>query len=341
MKSSPRIAVLGAGAMGSRIGAHLFEARYAVVLYDSWKDHVAEIQRNGLRIVHEHSARTLRIKAANRPLPGEVYDYVLLLTKSGQTEEALAGFRDIIGPDTHVVSLQNGIAGIEILPRYIPKERILVGVTTYSSDLLGPGAVQIGGSGITYLSRLSGGSSPAVDTLEAIFNAAGFQTVVSEDAMQVIWEKLAFNASINPVTALTRLNAGEAGTHPLGIELMSSIVGEVAAVGHRLGINVRTDEVMNQLRRACEPEACSDHLPSMLQDVLKGRKTEIEALNGAVIRLADDFGMDIPYNRALYQMVKMLDEIKGLSLSYFRFKDSCTGETSKVEAPSSRRLPTE
>ncbi|AJY76133.1 ketopantoate reductase family protein [Paenibacillus beijingensis] len=308
MNVSVSIAVVGAGSMGGLFGARLAEAGCAVTLYDTWKEHVDQIQNYGLQVSNGTTDKTFRIPAFDSPQADKPYHYVIVFTKNQHTEDAINRFRPLFGPDTYVVSLQNGIGSIEILPKYFPRERIIVGVTTCSSDLLGPGAIKSGDVGTTYVAKLSDDNPDSAHSFAALLNEAGLPAAVSGDTLKIIWEKLAFNAAINPVCAITRMFAGEAENHPLGKQLTRFIIEEVTSVANQLGIGIDSEQIAEKLHQACLPEHSGHHLPSMLQHVLKKQSTEIEAINGAVIRLAEQLKIDVPHNRTVYQLIKMMEE---------------------------------
>lgn len=308
MDDSRSFAVVGAGAMGAMFGARLAAAGFDVTLFDPWEEHVAQIQANGLKVLGGSGETTVRLPAYVSACPDKAYDYAIIFTKNQHTEDAINRFKPVFGPKTYVVSLQNGIGGMEILPHYFARERIIVGVTTCSSDLEGPGRVRPGGGGTTYVAPLHAGSPEGAQGFASILRTCGLQTAVSEQTLGLVWEKLAFNAAINPLCALTRMSAGEAERHPYGKRLIRLIVEEVASVAHRAGIQLNSKQVLENLYQACRPEHSGHHLPSMLQHVLNGQSTEIEAINGAVIRLAEQLQVDVPYNRIVYQLVKMTEE---------------------------------
>ncbi|MEH7225732.1 2-dehydropantoate 2-reductase [Bacillus sp. JJ1566] len=299
--------IIGAGAMGCRFGAQLFEAGYDVSLYDVWREHIETIQNNGLKIKHGNEEKTIKINAYVEPQINRSYDILIVFTKAQYTDNALNKYSSLISPETYILTLQNGLGNQEFIAKYVGLDRIIVGTTTYSSDLLGPGTIEVGGAGETYITH-SKGTSQIVSQVEEAMNRASLSTCVSNNTMVAVWEKLAFNTAINSVTALTGLTTGAVGNHPLGIVLLTKIVEEVGMVASHLDIEIDVKKVVSTLQQVSAPDKAGNHYPSMAQDIAKKQKTEIEAINGAIIREAEKYQILVPYNHAVYSMIKMIED---------------------------------
>lgn len=312
MGRKPSFAILGSGAIGCRVGTHLFEAGYEVVLYDGWREHVGRIRQDGLTVRTAEGERRIPIPAFDEPQENMAADYAVVLCKLYDTESTLRRFGGAIGPETIVVTLQNGIGGMELLPRFAAKERIIYGVTTYSADLRGPGVVEIGGSGMTHLASAEAGPPPdRARLLAELWTRAGFRAEVSPEAIAMIWEKLAFNAAMNPVCAVARLSAGAAWSSPACRALARDVVAEIGRIAACERVAFDAERVLRRIDEACRDGASGRHLPSMLQDVLKRKRTEIDAINGAVVSLAERHGIDAPVNRTMVRLVKTIEESCG------------------------------
>lgn len=307
MEDKLKFAIIGAGAMGSRFGAQLYEAGYEVTLYDVWEEHIRSIQKNGLIVKQDDKERCIHITAFTEPQQNIEYDVLMIFTKSNYTKSALFKYSSLITPKTYIVSLQNGLGNKELISQYVGLDRAIVGTTTYSSDLFAPGIIEIGGTGETLITHFNGTSS-VVGEVEKALNNANIHTHVSPDAMRSIWEKLAFNAAINTTTAITKLTTGQVGNHPFGTEILKNIVEEVVVVAKYLDIEISVERVMNKLKKASLPDTAGNHYPSMYQDIIKKKRTEIEAINGAIIRESEKFQISVPYNRAVYGMIKMIED---------------------------------
>ncbi len=299
------IAVIGAGAMGCLFGGRLCQAGEQVVLVDVWREQVQKINRSGLTIEHGDHREVVPVSAC---LPGNlnrVPDLVLLFTKAFHTRDALEGIRSFLSDKACVLTLQNGIGHVELIEAFVPKERIVHGITTYPCDLLGPGLVRAKGEGVVKIGAVAAGRMGHARTIARIFERSGFQCDVSRDVQTSIWEKLAFNAAMNALAAVLRMPVGQIGDSAEGRQIASEVVAEVAEVAARKGIKMALHRVEDTLAMAFREHR--DHAPSMLQDILNARPTEIDFINGAVVREAKQVGLAVPVNRTLYRLVKTLE----------------------------------
>jgi 2-dehydropantoate 2-reductase len=234
-----------------------------------------------------------------------VPDLVLLFTKAFHTHAALEGIRSSLSDKTCVLTLQNGIGHVEMIEAFVPRERIVHGITTYPCDLLGPAVVRARGEGIIKIGAVAAGRMDHARTIARVFERSGFQCEVSRDVETAIWEKLAFNAAMNALAAVLRMRVGQIGDSAEGRKVAFEIVAEVAEVAARKGIKMALHRVEDTLDMAFREHR--DHAPSMLQDMLSAKPTEIDFINGAVVREARQAGLAVPVNRTLYRLVKILE----------------------------------
>ena len=234
-----KVAVLGAGAMGSLFGGWLAEGGSDVCLVDINQAHLDAVARDGLRLVTDHGDRRIRLRVGR---PGDDLgspDVVLIFTKTMHTRAALAGSRNLITGGATLVSMQNGLGNLEILSEFVPADRVIVGMTTYPADFHGPGDVGSHGAGKVRFMSADGKRHPLLQRLEAAFAAGGVDASADPRVMISIWEKVAFNAALNSICATTGRTVGEVGAGPEGRALVREVVGEVAAVAHAGGIERR------------------------------------------------------------------------------------------------------
>jgi len=301
-----KITIAGSGAMGCRFGGALFSAGHDVVLLDGWPEHVAAINSGGLRISDETGSRVIRVPAALFPA-ADPADLVIVFTKATATASVAASAAGAIGPSTLVLTLQNGLGNIEALRLYVPDARLLAGTTTLGTELLGPGHIRALGSGETVLGALGPEPSDYAERIVLTLSAAGLPTVVTDDALGVIWAKVAFNCVMNslcsiasiPVSALARYDGFDA--------LASSILREVAAVAAAEGVAVDIAAALRLMKAQFDPAASGGHLASMLQDLMNGRATEIAHLNGAIAARAAAHGFEAPLNALITQLIQLLE----------------------------------
>jgi 2-dehydropantoate 2-reductase len=298
--------VLGAGAMGCLFGARLAENGHRVTLVDVRLDQVEAINRSGLTVDENGARRVVKVPASLPDQLTDRADLVILFTKAFQSEAALAGAARAIGPSTWILTLQNGLGHVERIAKYVSADRIVVGTTTMPSDIVDVAHVQTRGSGMTKIMSVEGGVTERLRRLAAALAQAGLPCEVSERVWESIWEKLAFNAAMNSVTAVTGLTVGQVGRAEAGAVLADRIAEEVTSVARRQGIEANLSAVRREIAMAFREHG--EHKPSMLQDVLAKRPTEIEFINGAVAREAARLGMSVPATEMLYQLVRLLEQ---------------------------------
>jgi 2-dehydropantoate 2-reductase len=303
-----KIAVVGgAGAMGSILGGTLFEAGNDVTLVDVSKPAVDAINTNGLRIENKAGeTRTINIPATTDPATVGAVDLVIVFVKCYHTEAAVKSAAPLLGPDTAVLSLQNGWGNAPKIAEIVGAERILAGVTYHSGGVLGPGHVKQPGVGMTFIGELDGKMSERLARIAAAFSSAGLETTQSPSVINEIWKKLALNTCTLPSSALLSFTADQLVQHDGTMELMRAILTEVAAVAHAQDIDLDFDErweaITSLLARAVGGRS------SMLQDVENKRRTEIDVINGAIVAAGKRLGISTPTNDAMVYLVKSLEE---------------------------------
>jgi 2-dehydropantoate 2-reductase len=292
---------VGTGALGTLFAARLAGAGYAVTMLGTWEAGLDALQREGARLVdasgneHPLSVRVIRD-------PGECSDvsHVLVLVKAWQTERAAEQIQGLLATDGLAVTLQNGLGNREVLAQHLGEERVALGVTTTGATLLGPGLVRPGGEGIISLER-----HPALEPLAKALRAAHFDVHIVEEAQSLIWGKLVVNAAINPVTALLRVPNGALLERPSARALMNSLAREAAQVAAAENVPLPFPDPVAAAEEVARRTA--SNRSSMLQDVLRGARTEIDAICGAIVRAGDQHGIATPANRACWQLVRALE----------------------------------
>ncbi|KVD99877.1 2-dehydropantoate 2-reductase [Burkholderia sp. AU18528] len=309
-----KIAILGAGAMGSLFGGRLAESGEAVTLIDVNDAHLEAIRRDGLRIDDDRGERRIRTLHAMRPeaanadaaaAPDTPFDLLIVFTKSLHTRAALDGVRALLTPDTFVLTLQNGLGNVETVNAFVPIERILVGVTTWPADAAGPAHVRSHGAGAIRMMTADGAARPFAAAVADALSRAGLACTLDADVWAAIWEKVAFNAALNTVCAATGCTVDQLGHHHDGPRLALAIAAETAAVARAKGIAVDGARIARNVEHAIRDHR--GHRPSMLQDVLAGRRTEIDAISGKVVAAARETGVAVPHAETLLALVRLID----------------------------------
>jgi 2-dehydropantoate 2-reductase len=297
------VVILGAGAMGCLFGARLARGGHRVVLVDVRPDQIDAINTGGLTLEADDGTATVHPRACRPEEARDVARLVIVFTKAFHSAAALAAARAVLGPDTWVLSLQNGLGHVEVMRAHVDEPRIVVGTTTFPADLVGPGRVRTHGAGQIKIMSVAGGVSERLRELAAAFNACGLDTAIEPEVFVSIWEKLAFNCAMNALAAVTGLTVGGMGSAAEGRAIADRVVGEVIAVARRKGIPAELARVRDVVAMAFREHG--DHKPSMLQDLLAGRPTEIDFINGAVVREARALGMSVPTTETLGDLVRL------------------------------------
>ena len=305
-----KIAVLGAGAMGSIFGGHLAEAGEDVILLDIWREHVETINSRGLHITGVSGDRYIRVRATTDAEDVGKADLVILAVKAYNTKDAIARYSSIFTPDTILLTIQNGLIDIKMLEQLSGTSRVLVGVTGHGATMLGPGEVYHAGRGKTVVGDPRGGITEEVKHIVKILNKANLEAEASPDVQGVVWTKLMANVGINPVTALTRLRNGEIIENPGTRAIMEMAVREAYEVAKTLKIKLLVDDPVAYVIDIAKKTATNKS--SMLQDVERQRPTEIDVINGAVVRIGKQVGVSVTVNEILTNL------IKGLERSYLK-----------------------
>lgn len=297
-----RIAILGAGAMGSIYGADLAAAGLDTLMVDVNQALVDSLNGAGIVIRSDDRERRVRIPATTDPAGLAPADLVVVFVKSFATDAAMKLAAPLIGRDTLALSLQNGWGNGEMLAAHVPAERVLVGITYHSAGMSAPGIVDHTAAGKTVLGPWQGDDIASATRIGDAFNAAGIATEVTAAIDERIWRKLLLNLAANPVAALTGLRSNELVATPAIGDLMAAITRETVAVARAEGHAFDADEAIAYIRASLV--AAGTSTASMLQDVRAGRRTEIETITGAVLRAAERHRIDVPTNRAIYALIK-------------------------------------
>lgn len=301
-----KIAIVGAGAMGSMFGGLLAECGNDVTLIDINDAHIGAVQSNGLRLVTDDGDRHVGTLKIYRPEEArEQPELLVIFTKTLHTGAALQGVKHLMSPDVYVLSLQNGLGNVEKISEFASTERILVGVTTWPADMVAPGHVHSHGKGVVRLMAADGKFRSIVSVVSETLSAAGLQCSSDATVWAAIWEKVAFNAALNSICAVSGCTVDQLGLAPEGSRLAEQVVVEVLSVAQRLGIEV--DPAKCKANVAGAIAGHKGHKPSMLQDVQAGRRTEIEAINGAAVTTAERFNMKLPTTETLLSLVRLVE----------------------------------
>ena len=299
-----RIAIIGAGGVGGYFGARLATAGEDVT-FIARGAHLEAMRERGLRILSPLGDCTVRPVNAesDSALVGAV-DLVIVAVKLWSTEEAMQAAGPLLGPASALVSFQNGVEAVEIASRRCGRERVLGGVAHIAAVIEEPGVIRTTGTlARLAFGELDGRASARTEALLAACTKAGIDAAISPDIERAIWEKFIFIAGLSGMNSLTRMPAGAIRSDPVTRAMLRDVMAEVAAVARARGVAVAPDVADAQLRfiDTLAPEMTS----SMLGDLTRGRRLEVEWLSGAVVRLGAEAGVPTPLNRAIYAALKL------------------------------------
>ncbi len=317
-----KLAIVGAGATGGFLGARLAMAGLDVVLI-ARGPHLAAMRRDGLRLHDREGDRVVRPELTGDLTAVRGADYVFLTVKAHSLPELAPRLGPLLGPDTALVPAQNGLpwwyfdgAGGELegtrlesvdpgglIAASLPTQRVIGCVAYTASSVPEPGVVQHVEGNRFSLGEPDGSRSQRVLDLSAALQSAGLKAPVSDHIRREIWLKLLGNATLNPVSALTRATMAEMTSDPVARELLLALMREVDQVARAVGIEPEVS-VERRLEGSARVGA---HKTSMLQDVEAGRRLEVEPLIGSVVELGSKLGLELPHLRAVYACTRLLD----------------------------------
>lgn len=302
-----KICVLGAGALGCAIGAALSEGGSDVWLLNRSAAHVEAMNAAGLVVVGPGGERRVPVRAATQAATVGPVDLVIVLVKSFDTRAAISGAQALVGERTLVLSLQNGLGHEDVLAEVVGRERVLAGKTYVGGVLLAPGRIISGTVGKhTYIGELDGSLSPRVRAIAAEFERAGLVTTVSANIVGTMWDKLLVNVATGALSGITRLPYGELYAVPEVKAIALAAVAEAMAVARAAGVGLEFSTPEQAWQRAAEglpPEFKA----SMLQSLEKGSATEIEYINGAVVRWGERHRVPTPVNTTLVGCIRGIE----------------------------------
>jgi 2-dehydropantoate 2-reductase len=296
-----KITVVGAGAMGASYGGHLARAGHEVALLDTWQDHVDAINRNGLRVDGVLGDHRIRLPASSAPDGTVPADLAIVFVDANNTAKAAETLARLLAPDGFAITFQNGIGNVEKLQAALGCERVLGGSSMCSAASRAPGHVTLTHMGTTSVGETHGRDSPRVQAMLAALRGAGFEAEHEPNIMGLIWQKFVVNCAVNAIAATTGLRGGEIVRLPELDAFQDRVLDEIMAVTRAKQIRLPNPEIAAKIKANCHRKF---NKPSMLQHVEAGRGTEIEALNGALIREAKALEIPTPNNEALVALLK-------------------------------------
>lgn len=293
-----RVVILGTGAMACLFGAKLAASGQDVTMIGTWPEALQAINQGGVKVVDgKGGSQSYRVSIASEATVFSGTTYVLVLIKSWQNERGARQIKDFIKNDDLVITFQNGLGNVETLAQVLGRQKVIAGTTALGSTVIQPGTVKPFGEYCIDISQ-----HPRLSSLLKVFRNAGFTVHESEDMDSLLWGKLIVNAAINPVSTLLEVPNGFLLKNDYAHELVKDLVNETVLVSSALKIQLpypRPFEYVEDVIRQT-----SGNTSSMLQDWLRAAPTEIDAINGEIIRLGSYAGVPTPVNQTVYSLIK-------------------------------------
>jgi 2-dehydropantoate 2-reductase len=309
-----KIAIVGTGAMGSVYAALLGTAGHEIWAIDAWQAHVDAMCANGLRLEGASGDRTVRLQATTDAKEVGPCDLVIIATKVMHVAQAAEATKALLGKDTLVLSIQNGLGGPDAAARVLGRERVLVGVVGgFGASMKGPGHAHHNGWELVRLGEFAGPVSPRLENIAEVWRSGGFKVKCFDDIDQLVWEKLICNVCYSGTCAITERTLIEVIQDPDMWKVASGCAKEAFAVAKARGVKLEIADCVEYVRAfgVKMPHA----RPSMLLDQMAGRASEIDAINGAIAPAAEAVGGTAPYNEVISGLVRGKERRMGLRKS--------------------------
>ncbi len=302
-----KVAVLGAGAMGCLFGGLLAEKGLNVTLIDVWKEHVDEINKNGLKMDGHGGDRFIKVPATSDPSTIGKVDAVIVMCKATVLEPALKSIKNIISDKTVFMSFQNGIGHEAIIKSIVGDEKVIGGTTTQASNILGPGHIMNHAALPSWIGEYDGGITDRINEIADTFTAHNLEMIAAEDVKKRKWMKLFALTAIGPLSAIFDLHHTDLyinnNANDISRDLGKEIILETRDVALADGVDVSEDECLFMFNKIVDSKQTNKS--SMAFDVLYKRKTEIDFISGAVSKLGKKHGIATPLNDLMYKMIRV------------------------------------
>lgn len=300
-----KIAIVGPGAIGTLFGTFLAKAKEDVRFLDYNQKRAGQIKKEGLRVKGISGTHHIKANITSSAKEIGLSDLVIVCVKSYDTEGAIKDAKPLIGNNTHILTLQNGVGNVQILEEAAGSDMVIGGITNQGANVAEWGIVNHAGLGDTIIGRSDKRTLGSIRDVSKVLNRAGFRTKVSKDINSIIWSKLIINTGINALTAITHLNNGRLLDFDGTWSIMKKAVSEAVKVAKRKRVKLAYDDPIQKVELVCK--ATAKNVSSMLQDVLNKRKTEIDFINGAIVRQGASYNIPTPANEMLTNLVKTIE----------------------------------
>jgi 2-dehydropantoate 2-reductase len=306
-----KIAIVGSGALGGFFGATFADNGHNVVLVDIDTEKLKAIEESGLTIISKEDEKTIHLQTSSKTDNVGPVDLVFFSVKSNATLNAAKSLSPLIGKETLIMSIQNGIDNVEKIVSVVGSDKVIGGITAHSFQMLSPTHIRyVGGTGHLHIGKIDNNNTSQVYKIADILKKSGISVEISKSIQDYIWYKLLINTPINAIAAITRLNNGELLQSKEACKLMKITAEEALAVAKAEKIQILMTKHPVEFSFAAL-KAANENKASMLQDIEAKRPTEIDAINGAIVKRGKKLGIPTPINTTLTTLVK-IEEFKYL-----------------------------
>ena len=302
-----RIGVIGAGAMGGLFGVRLFTAGHDVAFIEVSGPTIEAIRTRGLQLIGEETDLRVWPEIAEASYFTDPFDLLIMFTKGFHTAKAITDVRHLLTPSTWVLSVQNGLGNAELISQTVSADRIIVGMTDFPAQLRSPGSIYSQGHGHVKIWSYTGEIVGRVMMIADAFDEAGLNCMADPQVQVFIWEKLAFNAALNSICAVTGLTVGEVAQSQKGRDMAAAVAREAVSVALANGVSANEDRIMEAIDHAFSHH--TTHKPSMLQDIEAKRQTENDFIAGAIVRVGQSSDVYVPVTHSLYTLVGLKERL--------------------------------
>jgi 2-dehydropantoate 2-reductase len=307
-----KIVIAGPGAMGSLFAAYLGKSKEEIWLLDKDKSRAERLNQKGISVSGVSGTWQAKVRVTSNPKEIGRCDFFIVCVKSYDTKGLIHSVRGIIDSDCSVLTLQNGIGNLEVISEVIGGQNIFAGVTSQGANLVEPGRLRHAGMGETVIGSPDGKLTSQLREIRRLFNQVGIPTRLSRDIKGLLWSKLIINVGINALTAITRLKNGQLLEFEGTRTIMRQVVTEATKLAKRKRIKLQFDDALTKVEAVCS--ATANNISSMLADVLKKKRTEIDFINGVIVRQGQSLGISVLVNSLLVDLIKTIESSYGLRI---------------------------
>ncbi|MBU0549206.1 MAG: 2-dehydropantoate 2-reductase [Candidatus Omnitrophica bacterium] len=300
-----KIVVAGPGAIGSLFASYLTRSKEEVWLLDKDKSRAEKLNQKGISIEGVSGSWHAKVKVSVDPVEIGKADLLIVCVKSYDTRELINYAQAVVGENCSVLTLQNGIGNVEVISEALGKQNVFAGITSQGANLAEPGKLRHAGLGETVIGSLDGKLTSEARLIRQLFNDCRIPTRLSRDIKGALWSKLIINVGINALTAITHLKNGQLLEFEGTRSVMRQAVAEATKIAKRKRIKLQFDDALAKVEAVAQ--ATANNISSMLSDVLKKKRTEIDFINGVIVRQGQSLGMPVVVNSILLDLVKTLE----------------------------------